>query len=149
MSAKRLWYLSGGMTKFGKEGFDESNNWRKRFQEKIAYLSNGEIVAFNPNAHFSCVTDPSEFTDREAMNIDIFKLRKSELMIYWNNDPFSRGSMIEFGIAWERRIPIITVNFEDKEIHPWVAAMSEKIITKDMDEEELFWYLEDHYMRLD
>ena len=122
------------------------NEWRKRLQEKVAYMSNGEIMVFNPNSHFSLLTDPSEFTDREAMNIDIFKLRQSELMIYRNNDPFSRGSMIEFGIGWERRIPILVLNDEDNELHPWVKSMAEKI-TKS--ETELLWYLEDHYMRLD
>ena len=143
---KRLWYLSGGMTKFGKENFDESNNWRKRLAEKIVYMTDGEILLFNPNSHFNLTTDPSEFTDREAMNIDIFKLRRSELMIYCNNDPHSRGSMIEFGVALERNIPIITYNPDKNELHPWVTCLSQKIIE---DEQELLWYLEDHYMRLD
>lgn len=143
--SKRLWYLSGGMTKFGVTEFDKSNDWRKSLQEKIAYMTDGEILVFNPNQHFSMVTDPSEFTDREAMNIDIYKLRQSELMIYRNNDPYSRGSMIEFGVAWERNIPIIIFDPDNNELHPWMKSMSQKICKE---ETELLWYLEDHYMRL-
>ena len=38
MSKKRLWYLSGGMTKFGKDNFHESENWRKDLKEQIEEL---------------------------------------------------------------------------------------------------------------
>ena len=142
----RLWYLSGGMTKFGKTDFDLSNEWRLDVKNALYKMSEGVIVAFNPNEHFSMVDNESDFTDREAMNLDIYKLRNSELVIYSNNDPLSRGSMIELGIAWERQIPIITLNEDNNEIHPWLKCFSEKIFT---DREDMLAYLRDHYICID
>lgn len=142
----RLWYLSGGMTKFGADNFDESNNWRVDIKEQIEKISEGYITAFNPNSHFSMMDDPNEFTDREAMNLDIYKLRQSELVIYANNDPLSRGSMIEIGIATERRIPIIVLNENKQELHPWVESLSERVFE---DRKDLMLYLQEHYIRND
>lgn len=142
---KRLWYLSGGMQKFGAEEIDKSNNWRTYLADEIFKLSEGNIVAFNPNFHFSFATNPEEYTEREVMNLDIYKLRNSELVIYHNNDPYSRGSMAELGIAWERRIPILVVSEEGEEIHPWVRCMAEKIFPNF---EELLWYVEAHYINI-
>lgn len=142
---KRLWYLSGGMQKFGAEEIDKSNNWRIDLKNRIANISDGNILAFNPNEHFSMLTNPEDYTDREVMNLDIYKLRNSELVIYHNNDPMSRGSMIELGIAWERRIPILVVNDGDNELHSWVKCMAEKIFPNF---EELLWYVDAHYINI-
>ena len=142
----RLWYLSGGMTKFGIEEYDKSNEWREYLKKTIFEISDGNIVCCNPNDHYNLATDKAEYTDREAMNLDIHKLRNSELVIYNNNDPYSRGSMIELGIAWERRIPIITINDDHTQIHSWVKDMSERIVENT---EELIWYVQDHYINID
>ena len=142
-SRKRIWYLSGGMTRFGVNQFDESNNWRVEISRRIEDLSNGSVICFNPNLHWNLTTDPNEFTDREAMNLDIYKLRNSELVIYSNNDPLSRGSMIELGIAWERRIPIISFDEWENEIHPWLKSMSERIFNNRI---QMLEYLNDHYI---
>ena len=145
-SNKRLWYLSGGMQKFGAEEIDKSNNWREDLKNRISSISDGNILAFNPNEHFSMLTNPETYTDREVMNLDIYKLRKSELIIYSNNDPKSRGSMIELGIGYERQIPIFTLNEDNNEIHCWVKNISEKIFNS---REELILYLQEHYVRGD
>ena len=145
-SGIRLWYLSGGMTKFGADNFDESNNWRVDLKEQIRNLSDGYIVGFSPNEHFNLMDDPEEFEDREAMNLDIYKLRQSELVIFNNNDPFSRGSMIELGIAYERQIPIFLLNEDDNEVHPWVRDISQKVFT---DREDMMMYLSAHYIGRD
>lgn len=145
-STGRLWYLSGGMTKFGTEEYEQSNNWRKEFKDLIEDMSDGHILCFNPNEHWSMMSDPSEFTDEEAMKLDIYKLRRSELVIYNNNDPYSRGSMIELGIAWELGLPILTLNDVHEEVHPWVRCMSEKVFRNRVD---LIMYLKEHYMGID
>ena len=139
----RIWYLSGGMTKFGKEDFDESNNWRVDLKDQIRNLSDGYIVAFSPNEHWNMLDDSEEFEDREAMNLDIYKLRQSELVIYNNNDGYSRGSMIELGIAWERQIPIFVLDENNEDVHPWVACMAERVFT---DREDMTMYLSEHYI---
>ena len=142
----RLWYLSGGMTKFGTEEFNKSNCWRKEVKNIIEELSEHNILCLNPNDHYNLTTDKTEFTDMEAMRLDIYKLRRSELVIYNNNDPYSRGSMIELGIAWERGLPIITLNENNEELHPWVKDMSERIFDNKPD---LINYLTQHYISID
>ena len=54
MSERFRIYLSGGMQNFGKENFDESNNWRVEaeniFNELNGYSDNNiNITCFNPN----------------------------------------------------------------------------------------------------
>ena len=139
----RIWYLSGGMTKFGKEEFEKSNSWRTDIKEQIEKMSEGYITAFNPNEHYSILSDPDDYSDREVMNLDIYKLRQSELVIYNNNDPFSRGSLIELGIAYERQIPIFTLNEEGNEVHSWVRDISQRVFT---DREDMMMYLSAHYI---
>ena len=146
MSKKRLWYLSGGMTKFGKDEFYKSEDWRRDLKEQIERISDGNVLCFNPNMHYSCIDAPNNYTDREAMNLNIYKLRNSELVIYNNNDPYSRGSMIEIGIAYERRIPIIVLNEANEEIHCWISSIAEKIFDN---REDLVDYLLIHYLDID
>lgn len=143
---RRMWYLSGGMTKFGKDEFRESNNWRREVKSMIEDITDRNILCFNPNDHYNCADDPSSFTDREAMDLDIYKLRQSELVIYCNNDPFSRGSMIELGIAYQMDIPIIVLNNTKQELHPWVRDMARKVFESTLD---MFMYLKEHYMCMD
>lgn len=142
----RIWYLSGGMTKFGADRFYASNNWRVDLKEQIRNLSDGYIVGFSPNEHFNLMDDPESYDDREVMNLDIYKLRQSELVIYNNNDGYSRGSMIELGIAWERQIPIFVLDENNEDIHPWVSCMAERIFT---DREDMMMYLSAHYIGRD
>ena len=144
--SKRLWYLSGGMQKFGKENFNESNDWRIRVGDKIRQETYGNITVFNPNNHYSFCSDPESYTEREVMNLDIFKLRNSELIIFNDNDPYSRGSMIELGIGYERRIPIFVLHISTEPIHCWVRNMAEKVF---ISEEELIEYLIFHYYNID
>ena len=139
----RIWYLSGGMTKFGKEEFEKSNSWRTDIKEQIEKMSEGYITAFNPNEHYSMLSDPEDYSDREVMNLDIYKLRQSELVIYNNNDPLSCGSMIELGIAWEKRIPIFVLNEDRYNIHPWVQCFAECVFC---DREDMMKYLNEHYI---
>lgn len=143
---RRMWYLSGGMTKFGKDEFHESNNWRREVKSMIEDITDRNILCFNPNDHYNCADNPDSFTDREAMDLDIYKLRQSELVIYCNNDPFSRGSMIELGIAYQMDIPIIVLNNTKQELHPWVRDMARKVFESTLD---MFMYLKEHYMCMD
>lgn len=142
-SRVRLWYLSGGMEKFGKDEFNKSNDWREDLKTQIYNYSDGCIRGFNPNEHYSMQSDPSDYTDREVMDLDIYKLRQSELVIFNNNDPYSRGSMIELGIAAERRLPVFVLNEEHNPLHCWVNVLAEKIFDN---REDMIIYLVDHYM---
>ena len=139
----RVWYLSGGMEKFGKDEFYKSNDWREDLKTQIYKMSDGYITTFNPNDHYNMQSDPSEYTDREVMNLDIYKLRQAELVIFNNNDPYSRGSCIELGIAIERKLPVFVLNEEHYPLHSWINCLAEKIFDN---REDMVRYLVDHYM---
>lgn len=47
-------YLSGGMQSFGKENFDESNEWRKYCKTALENCeSDYRVKVFNPNDYFN------------------------------------------------------------------------------------------------
>lgn len=132
------------MGKFGKENFDESNNWRvycvKAFNECITDYA---ITTVNPNNFFNFLDEPEYESHAEVMDFDLFKLRRADLLLVNFNDPQSLGSMSEMAIAYDRRIPIIGINESGYELHPWQTAMCERIfntIDKALD------YIEDFYL---
>lgn len=141
-----LIYLSGGMQNFGSKDFNKSNNWRVDIKNWIVEITDNKWTAFNPNEHWNFVDEYEDFDDLESMKLDLFKLKKSDLVIYNNNDPFSRGSMAEIAIAYDHGIPVLLLNEENNEIHPWQKAMSERIFT---DREDLMLYILNHYLRRD
>ena len=139
-------YLAGGMGKFGKDEFDKSNTWRvltKQFLENNdAY--NVEVHCTNPNDYFSFASDAKEYeSEREVMEFDLNKLRKSDLVVVNFNDMYSLGTMAEIAIAYEKKIPIIGLDVDDQELHPWQKEMTNRIFTNTS---ELFEYLENFYL---
>ena len=131
-------YLSGGMMKFGKENFIESDQWRRDICNKLT-----GIKCFNPNDHFSFIDDDiDKWSDREIMNYDIRQLLQCDLVIYNANDPKSLGSMAELAIAYTNSIPIYILNMKKHDLHPWIENMAEHIFDE---EEELIRYIENHY----
>lgn len=140
-------YLCGGMGSFGKERFNESNEWRVDIKEKLEDISGGKVVAINPNDHFSFLND-SNINEREVMEYDLHRVRESDLIIVNFNDPKSIGSAAEMAIAYDRRIPILGLceDCEAEELHPWLREFCNKIFT---DREELLLYVCKHYINGD
>ena len=139
-------YLCGGMGKFGKDNFKESNSWRtycRRAIERCESTYNG--ITINPNDYFNFVDEPPLYkTHDEVMRLDLHKLRNSDLVIANFNDKYSLGSMAEIAIAYDRRIPIIGLNESGEDLHPWQTAMCERIF-ENID--EMLDYVEDFYLR--
>ena len=77
------------------------------------------------------------------MELDLHKLRNSNLVIVNFNDMYSLGSMSELAIAYDRRIPIIGLDVNKQELHPWQIEMCNRIFD-DMD--EMLDYVEDYYL---
>lgn len=122
-------YLAGGMGKFGKNNFEESNCWRKYCK---ATLENCEcdyrVKTINPNDYFSFVDDPITYqTQREIMEFDLNKVRSADLLIVNFNDMYSLGTMSEIAIAYEKRIPVIGLNTKYYNLHPWQIEMTNRI----------------------
>lgn len=139
-------YLSGGMSKFGKENYDESNNWRVDITRDLVDGSMTEIECFNPNHHFSFKDfDIDKWSEREIMNYDIKQLLQCDVVIYNANDPYSLGSMAELAIAYTNNIPIYILNKKKHDLHPWIKNMAEHIFEY---ENELIDYILNHYSRV-
>lgn len=139
-------YLAGGMGKFGKEEFEKANTWRvlvKQFLENND--CNVEVHVTNPNDYFSFADEePLYKTQREVMEFDLNRLRKSDLVIVNFNDMSSLGTMAEIAIAYEKKIPIIGLDVDEQELHPWQVEMTNRIFTNISD---LFEYIEEFYLK--
>ena len=134
-------YLAGGMGKFGKENFDKSNVWRTYCKE---ILENGKYVnVVNPNDYFNFLEEPKYKSEREVMEFDLNKVRNSDLIIINFNDMYSLGSMAELSIAYEKRIPIIGLDIEKQNLHPWQIEMCNRIFNNI---DEMLVYVKDYYL---
>ena len=140
-------YLAGGMGKFGKENFDKGNNWRlycKKVLEDMGENNGIDVIATNPNDYFNFLDEePKYASEKEVMEFDIHKVRNSDLIIINFNDVYSLGSLAELAIAYERRIPVVGLNLDEQELHPWQAEMTTRIFT---DIDEMLGYIEWFYM---
>ena len=66
---------------------------------------------------FQCITQ------HEGMEFDLNRVRSSDLIIVNFNDVYSLGTMAEIATAYERRIPIIGLNENNQDLHPWQTEM--------------------------
>ena len=139
-------YLCGGMQKYGKENFDKSNDWRKYCKKALESCEGIHgISVINPNDYFGFNSDQPQYKSQsEVMNLDLHKLRNSDLVIVNFNDMYSLGSMAELAIAHERRIPVIGLDIDNQTLHPWQRCMCERIFN---DIDEMLDYIQDFYLR--
>lgn len=140
-------YLCGGMGKFGKENFEESDAWRRYCKETLeSYESSRyKITCINPNDYFNFKEEiPQYKSQKEVMEFDLFKLRNSNLVIVNFNDMYSLGSMAELAIAYERRIPIVGLNVTEEKLHPWQVEMCNRTFSNI---DEMLDYVEDFYLK--
>lgn len=138
-------YLSGGMQKFGKDNFEEGNKWRKYCKNALeTYECDYKVKVCNPNDLFNFKDEPQYETEREVMNLDLHKLRQSDLVIVNFNDKWSLGTMSEIAIAYDRGIPVIGLNEIEQELHSWQVCMCERIFNNI---DEMLDYIEDFYLR--
>ena len=133
------------MGKFGKENFKESNAWRIYCKNTLENCEcDYNVKAINPNDYFNFVEEPPRYVNqREVMELDLNKLKKSDLVITNFNDIYSLGSMAELAIAYDRHIPIIGLDINKQELHPWQIEMCNRIFD---DIDEMLDYVEDYYL---
>ena len=140
-------YLAGGMQKFGKKDFNESNYWRVHIEQELMKLDCGRQTRIcNPNDYYSFYDNsPRYSTMREVMEFDLNKVRNSDLIIVNFNDLKSLGTMAELAIAYEHRIPVIGLCTEESYsmLHPWQKEMSNRIFG---DIDELIEYVIEYYV---
>ena len=138
-------YLCGGMGKFGKENFEKSNTWRIYCKNTLENCEcDYNVKAVNPNDYFNFKEEPPRYvSQREVMELDLHKLRNSDLVIANFNDMYSLGSMAELAIAYDRRIPIVGLDIDKQELHTWQIEMCNRIFS---DIQEMLDYVEDYYL---
>ena len=139
-------YLCGGMGKFGKENFEESDVWRRYCKDTLESFESEryKVTCINPNDYFNFKEEsPRYSSQKEVMELDLYKLRNSDLVIINFNDPSSLGSMAEIAIAYDRKIPIIGLNASNEELHPGEECMCNRIFD---DIDEMLDYIEDFYL---
>ena len=78
------------------------------------------------------------------MEFDLHKLRTSNLVIINFNDMNSLGSMAELAIAYELKIPVVGLDIQKQDLHPWEIEMCNRIFD---DIDEMLDYVEDFYLR--
>ena len=139
-------YLAGGMGKFGKEEFNKSNNWRVFCKNTLEQCEcDYKVKVCNPNDYYSFADETPRYkTDREVMEFDLNNVRNSDLIIVNFNDMYSLGTMCEIAIAYEHKIPVIGLDVDNQNLHPWEVEMCNRIFT---DMNEMLDYIEDFYLR--
>lgn len=122
-------YLSGAM---GSLNFEEQSRWRQQIMDAIKYNYECEKkpIFFNPVNYYN-FTEVRHRSEREVMEFDLNALRHSDLVIVnFNdpeNDPKSVGTISELAIAYELKIPIIGINSDGKELHPWLTEFTSRM----------------------
>lgn len=121
-------YLSGGM---GSLSFDEQICWRyevnNAVNDKYSVVSDAKrLYWFNPVEHYN-FQEKLHRTEREVFEYDLHKLRESDLIIVNFNDPSSIGTAMELVLAKEMKIPIIGLNEDETELHPWLVECCTRI----------------------
>lgn len=121
-------YLSGGMSGLSLE---EQTKWRKQFCDAIKY---GDFdyeknpIFFDPTQYYS-IFEQEHKSEREAMEYDLNALRKSDLVVVNFNAPQSLGTCAELAIAYDMKIPIVGINKNNQNLHPWLIEFTSRMCT--------------------
>ena len=119
-------YLSGGM---GALSFEEQSKWRSQIINAIkfgGYHCEKKPIFFNP-VDFYNFEKRQHKTEREIVEFDLNAVRHSDLIIVNFNDPKSLGTCAELAIAYEMRIPVIGINKDKLELHPWLECFCNRM----------------------
>ena len=125
---ERSFYLAGGMSGLSRE---EQGGWRWEVQKRIRdeeykFGYEYEPVFFNPMIHYNLFDDEHK-TEREPFEFDLFNLRNSDVVIVNFNSPQSIGTAMELAVAKEYKKPIIGLNENGYELHPWLIECCTRI----------------------
>lgn len=135
-------YLSGGMSGLTS---DEQRKWRKQVMDALKYGdidTNKHLTFFNPPDYYNFETI-SHKSEKEPFEFDLYQLRTSDLVIVNFNKPNSIGTAMELMLAKELHIPIIGLNKDGVELHPWLIECCTRMCT---DMRELINHVAEFYL---
>lgn len=121
-------YLSGGMSNLTEL---EQTRWRDDLIDTISLSAktrhyHSRPVFLSPPSYYSFFRHYRQ-SEREVMEFDLSQVRKSDLIIVNFNDPKSIGTAMELMLARELHIPIIGLNINKNELHPWLEECCTRI----------------------
>lgn len=120
-------YLAGGMSGIPSEEYTK----RRKTIKGLLFLRKPDNLLLN-------IIDPSKYynydfkyheTEKEILRWELNKVRNSNLIIVDLTVEKSVGTIIELAIAYENKIPIIGVNVDKENIHPWLEEICDRTFT--------------------
>lgn len=137
---KVKFYMAGGM---GGLSIEEQMEWRNDIEDKINQKSpNTPTYFFQPPYYYQPDGDHHR-SEREAFMFDLDRLRHSDVVVVNFNVPKSIGTAMELAVAYENRIPVIGLNENKNELHPWSYECCTRICET---REELVTHICDFYL---
>ena len=123
---------------------EEQNAWRLDVKYALEkHECDYRVKCINPVDYYNYEDLSAYDSDLEVMSFDLHKLKNSNLLIMNFNDPNSLGGMSELAIAYDRGIPAIGLNEDNKMLHSWQYCMCSKIFT---DREDMLYYIKTYYL---
>lgn len=119
-------YLAGGMSNLTLE---EQTKWRMRFQDAVKYGDydcEKKAIFFDPTQNYS-IFEQEHKSEREVFEYDLYNLKRSDLVVVNFNAPKSIGTAMELAIAKENNIPVIGLNKDNVELHPWILECCTRV----------------------
>lgn len=120
--------------------FEEQSKWRQQVMDAIKYNYDCEKkpLFFNPVSYFN-FEEVKYKSEREVMEFDLNGLRNSDLVIVNFNDSSSLGTCAELAIAYEMKIPIVGINKDGRELHPWLECFCNRMCESLKEAVEYVW----------
>ena len=106
------------MEYFGKERFNEGNDWRVHIKRELESADSVyKVICDNPNDYYNFLQKEHD-SELEIQKFDLDKIRHANLIIVNFNAP-STGTSKELAVANEHNIPVIGLNEKGTVLHQW------------------------------
>jgi nucleoside 2-deoxyribosyltransferase len=113
----------------GSLSMEEQSKWRSQIINAVKfgdYHYEKNPVFFNPVNYYN-FEERQHKTEKEIVRFDLNAVRNSDLIIVNFNDPNSLGTCAELAIAYNMHIPIIGINKDGVELHPWLVEFTTRM----------------------
>lgn len=119
-------YLSGGMSGLS---FDEQVKWRNKIINAIKYggYEYFKKPTFISPPQYYNYKEEYQRSEREIFEFELNYVRKADLVIVNFNVPKSIGTAMELMLAKEHNIPVIGINADGHELHPWLELCTTRM----------------------
>lgn len=115
-------YLAGPMSGIS---WQEQTEWRKHIKQYFEHYSAIPIHCINP-CDFYNLKERLHNSELEVIDWDLGMLKKCDLVICMLSNT-SVGTIMEIAVARENGIPILGLNLNELELHPWIEASLSRV----------------------